>query len=123
MKIIVTGGRDFADCDFVFRVLDRLHDDHGIGLLVHGGATGVDSMAADWAADNAVQRACFDVTDSMWNRHGKAAGPWRNAAMLVVPVDCVLAFPGGRGTQNMVSQARSQRVSILFAEEVCPRND
>lgn len=42
-----------------------------------------------------------------WKKHGKAAGPIRNGIMLRDgKPDMVVAFPGGRGTANMVDQAR-----------------
>ena len=49
INVLVCGGRDFRDPRFVFDTLDRLHAEHEFGLLVHGGARGVDMFAGQWA--------------------------------------------------------------------------
>ena len=44
-----------------------------------------------------------------WDKFGRAAGPIRNAQMLREgKPDLVVAFPGGRGTANMVAQAKAR---------------
>jgi len=45
MRILVTGGRDYADPDAIMQALCRLPE---AATLVHGAARGVDSMAADY---------------------------------------------------------------------------
>ena len=40
-----------------------------------------------------------------WTKHGKAAGPIRNQKMLDECPDLVVAFPGGKGTADMVRRA------------------
>jgi len=52
MKVIVCGGRDFKSQAQVWRELDRLHAEVGITELMQGGARGVDTFAAEWAATN-----------------------------------------------------------------------
>lgn len=49
-RIVVTGGRNYADRDAVFAALNRLHAKHPITTLAHGGARGADALAAEWAA-------------------------------------------------------------------------
>ena len=52
-----------------------------------------------------------------WKLHGKAAGPIRNQLMLVEhKPDMVLAFPGGKGTANMIKIARWNGVPIVDLE-------
>jgi predicted Rossmann-fold nucleotide-binding protein len=36
----------------------------------------------------------------------------RNARMLTYKPDLVIAFPGGRGTEDMISQARTAGVTV-----------
>lgn len=43
MKLIVTGGREYADREFLFWALDRVDRRHPILLVIHGGATGADT--------------------------------------------------------------------------------
>ena len=45
MKAIVCGGRAFNNADVLWEVLDKYDPD----FVIHGGATGADHMAGDWA--------------------------------------------------------------------------
>lgn len=45
MKLLVTGGRDFADEAMVKRVLDALHVNHSLTQLIYGDASGLDRLA------------------------------------------------------------------------------
>jgi len=115
ITVVVTGGRGYENRQHVFSVLSRLHKDNHIALLLHGGATGADALADEWAVENGVQTAVFAVTDRMWKIYGRAAGPRRNQAMLtsIKEIDLVVAFPGGNGTSNCVSIATSLKLPIL----------
>jgi hypothetical protein len=110
IKVLVCGGRDYQDRAAVFSALDLLATENGgIRLLIQGGATGADELAAHWARARAVP--CLNVPAN-WEKYGKAAGPIRNTAMLGYRPDVVLAFPGGKGTANMVDQARLAGVKV-----------
>lgn len=102
MKVLVCGGRAYKDRDFVFHTLDAIHSKHHISILIHGGASGADSLAREWAHLKGVPCATVQAN---WARHGVAAGPIRNRSMLLLEPDAVIAFPGGRGTANMVGAA------------------
>ena len=104
MRILVCGGRDFADIKMLDRVLGEIHSETPITALIHGQARGADNMAAYWAAQLGIPREAFPAD---WKAHGKAAGPIRNKQMLHEgKPDLVVAFPGGRGTANMIKQAK-----------------
>jgi hypothetical protein len=107
MKILVCGGRAFHDHRKLFEVLDSIPN---ITHLVHGGATGADALAGQWAVE---RRIPCDVYHANWRSYGRAAGPIRNAQMLrEAKPDLVLAFPGGRGTANMVELAEKAGVKV-----------
>ncbi len=111
MKVIVCGGRDFQSPAQVWQGLDRLHEATPITQLMQGGATGVDTFAKEWAVKHpGIQRF---VCRADWDKHGRAAGPIRNARMLEWGPDAVVAFPGGRGTANMVKQATEAGVRVI----------
>jgi hypothetical protein len=79
--------------------------------IISGMAPGVDTVAIDWAVCNWCKWHEFPAD---WAKHGKAAGPIRNKQMLVEgKPDLVVAFPGGRGTANMVKQAREANVEVI----------
>ena len=110
---LVCGGRDLDVRDYVHvaRVLDALHGAIAIGLVVHGGARGADRLAGRWAFARGIIARVFPAD---WSRHGKAAGMIRNRAMLEDGrPDVVVAFPGGRGTANMVALALKRSVPVL----------
>lgn len=54
-----------------------------------------------------------------WETHGRAAGHIRNRQMLVEgKPDIVVAFAGGRGTQNMINQARKAGVTVFLGTPI-----
>lgn len=110
MRLLACGGRTFADRDFVFATLDRVHAKQPITLLIQGGQTGADSLARQWAITRGVQ---FKTEFAEWRKYKKGAGPIRNALMLSkwLPDGCI-AFPGNDGTADMVGKARAAGVTV-----------
>jgi hypothetical protein len=118
MIVIVCGGRAYHDRGHVMDVLDWLRDEHPELEIIHGGATGADALAAEWAEARKVKATAFPAD---WKAHGRAAGPIRNRQMLAklmahgVERNCaigVVAFPGGAGTTDMVVTAQKARVKV-----------
>jgi hypothetical protein len=106
---LVTGGRDYSDSGCVYRYLTQLKPD----VIVHGAATGADSLADAWAKhyDVPVKRYPAD-----WHAHGRAAGPKRNQQMIdCEKPDVVLAFPGGKGTADLVRRAERAGIRVIRA--------
>lgn len=110
MKLLVCGGRDYSDRVKVFSLLESIHAKRNITVLIEGGAGGADSLARAWARNAGV--ICATV-NAVWDKRGRGAGPQRNTAMLSLNPDGVLAFPGGRGTANMVQQAKDAGVKVV----------
>lgn len=110
MRLLVCGGRNFKDEDSLAEELTWLLGDHEIDAIIHGGARGADKLAGAFA------RACNIreiVYPAAWEAHGMSAGPIRNRQMLVEgKPDMVLAFPGGRGTADMIKQARAAGIEV-----------
>jgi hypothetical protein len=110
ITVLVCGGRDYLDKDRVFATLDEIDAGDKIGLLVHGGSSGADSLAGYWARMRDVPAAMFKPD---WSE-GPRAGPVRNARMLrVTRPDLVVAFPGGKGTADMVRLAHAAGVRTM----------
>lgn len=112
--VLVCGGRDFLDREGLFRSLDNLLqavEDSGKQLMVvHGAAPGADDLAEQWAKSREV---AYRGYPAKWRKHAKAAGPIRNTQMLNEnEIDLLLAFPGGRGTSNMVAQAEAKKINV-----------
>ena len=106
VRAIVCGGRDFGDREWLFSALDEI----GPTGVVHGAARGADSLAQAWARERGVPEVGYPAD---WRREGRAAGPRRNATMLKVEQpDAVIAFPGGRGTADMIRRAVEAGVPV-----------
>lgn len=106
-KVIVTGGRDYDDQCMVQEVLNLINPD----VVIQGGASGADKLAMEWAALN--NKLCVTVSAD-WNEHGRSAGPIRNRKMLKEHLKAtVIAFPGGKGTEDCVKAAYQLDMVIL----------
>lgn len=111
MKVIVCGGRNFWDKDFVFFKLDEIHSQTPITLVIHGAPAGADSLANAWANENKIQRLPCPAN---WKDYGKRAGIIRNAEMLALNPNMVIAFPGGTGTQNMIDISKNAGFNVVI---------
>ena len=84
-------------------------------LIVQGGAKGADELARLYAEHYLVNYKTFEAD---WCLHGKAAGPIRNKEMLLAHSDAVVvAFPGGKGTENCVKTAVELNMIVLRVEK------
>lgn len=115
MKVGVCGGRRYCNRQQVWDTLDRIHKARKITLLVQGGAPGADAHAVAWANERGVSLVTFHAN---WRGHGKAAGPRRNASMIkLMPMDLLVAFPGGTGTADCVRRAEDAGIKILEVKD------
>lgn len=109
MKVIICGGRDYNDYKTVKMILD-LFD---ITQIIHGGASGADSCAARYARHSHIRTRVYPAE---WEVDGPSAGPRRNLKMAQQGADLCIAFPGGRGTQNMIQTARKHGIPVLCVQ-------
>lgn len=121
MRVLVTGSREWSNFDLLEKELGKLVDDlrEGEGFcLVHGACPrGADALAASWAA----ARSSWVIEEphpADWEANGRSAGYRRNAEMVDLDADVVLAFvtPGCRGTVHCaaLAQAAGLEVRALF---------
>lgn len=124
MRVLVCGGRDYNDwgtfqhamCKIAEERFPRTEsDDAGNYLyavtIIAGGADGADKLAASWAA---IEWSGYEEYKANWSTHGRAGGPIRNQRMLDKgKPNLVIAFPGGRGTSDMVRRAKSAGVEVI----------
>jgi hypothetical protein len=121
-RVLVCGSRSANDRGRVFVSLTKLFEERGgFSFLLQGGAgeedddgsaiRGVDLLARDWARAAEVPSITFLAE---WDKHGRAAGPIRNQQMLDDGrPDLVVAFPGGRGTADMVRRASKAGIEVV----------
>jgi len=114
MKVLVCGGRRFGKTEpemaLMENVLYLAHSQFHIDLLIQGGAPGADKYAILWALRHGVKALTFPAD---WSR-GKKAGPLRNQEMINERPDLVIAFPGGRGTADLLSRAKACGVKRIW---------
>lgn len=117
-RILVTGGRNFADRATLYAALDDLLP---AAVLIYGCATGADELARRWAVDRRVPTdphpANWDDIDAPGaririNKRGKPynamAGFQRNGEMLRIGMPThVVAFDGGNGTADMIAKTQA----------------
>lgn len=114
MIALVCGGRSYWNTERVWLTLDALRASYGIMGIIHGAAPGADTLAMRWASSRGVPQLAFAAD---WSQ-GRKAGPERNARMLREgKPGLVIAFPGGRGTENMVRQAEAAGVRVIRVED------
>ena len=107
--VLICGGRDYADTKRVRETVISLAEE-GFDQIIEGGATGADTLAreAGWYFE-------LDVVTywANWGKYGKSGGGIRNHKMLTDGMpQLVVAFPGGRGTADMVGQALAYGVEV-----------
>lgn len=111
MRVLVCGGRDFDDWYMLKKTLDPYIPKVIDLTIIQGGATGADFLAKVWAKYVVVKMQEFKAD---WKREGKLAGIFRNKRMLEEgKPDLVIAFPGGKGTANMIDQALKAGVKVI----------
>lgn len=109
MRILVCGGRDYKNYLRVDEELNNIKKENDIVEIIVGGAKGADTFAEQWAFG--FDQPCHRYPAN-WKVHGKPAGMLRNRAMLSLNPDLVIAFPGGKGTANMVQLARDAGIPV-----------
>jgi hypothetical protein len=110
MRLLVCGGRDYANRDRVYAALDRVHAKRGVTCVIDGAARGADTLAHNWAVERGIANERYPAN---WSRDGKAAGPIRNARMLLESSpDAAVAFGGGLGTADMVRRVKAARLPV-----------
>ena len=88
---------------------------HTVPTIVQGGAKGADFLAKVYCHEYGFK--CIEYPAD-WKKYGKGAGHIRNQQMLDKEnPDIVIAFQGGRGTEDMIKRA-SEHPSVKRLYEV-----
>ena len=114
-RIAVTGSRKCRARASVYKALERALSEHPDFHLVVGydpkdqKFQGLDEIAAQWAMERGVPLTCYPAD---WARYGNPAGPIRNRLMAISGLKKCIAFPGGKGTANMIEQCEKAGVPV-----------
>lgn len=119
MRILVTGGRDWKNKQTVYEAINNEISENPTDdeVIVTGACpTGADHYA-EWAAN--IGGVAIEKHPADWKKHGRRAGPIRNALMVGLGADVCLAFDsGGPGTRNCIGLARKAGIPVkVFTED------
>jgi len=117
VRVIVCGGRDYSNLERVRTEILQLAADWGQHhlLIVHGAARGADQLAG-WIADGL--GVATEEHPAQWDDLGRRAGMVRNEQMAQAGAELCVAFPGGRGTADMVERARKRGIPVREIDDV-----
>lgn len=113
MKALICGGREWSDYEFISYTLDEIHEQKKFTSIIHGNSLGADYLSGVWARNRKVPVVTFPAD---WNKYRTKAGPIRNQRMLDDgKPDLCIAFPGGRGTNDMIKRCQKNNVEVYIA--------
>lgn len=118
--LLVCGGRDYNDRDFLFTTLDAALQYGDFGSIICGydpqdkRYQGADQLAYEWAIKNEVPCRTFPAD---WTAFKRSAGPRRNTQMAEAKPDECAAFPRkdgswGTGTLDMLRKCATHGIPI-----------
>lgn len=114
-RVLVCGGRNFTDRRMFDTAMVNLYRRGHVGLIevvIHGAASGADTLASKWCKRMRVPEIACPAD---WETYGKSAGYVRNKHMLIhEKPTLIVAFPGSRGTANMIEISRKAGVPVLM---------
>ena len=107
MKVIIAGSRNIIAQNMVLKILSERFEQVDITptLILSGAARGVDRLGELWALQNNVKVQRFPA---LWNKHGRAAGPIRNAEMVALADAIICIHTGGAGSRDVLRQAEAK---------------
>ena len=109
IKLAIIGGRDYVDYEnFKKIVINHVGELGRVGVIISGGAIGVDTMAERFALENDIPTKIFKPN---WTLHGRKAGILRNTDIINESTH-VLALP----TVNSVGTHDSIKKAIKFSK-------
>jgi hypothetical protein len=115
VRILVTGSRTWTDRETIAWVLQHWCPCPEISTLVHGAATGADSIAAECGEELGMTVEPHPVKREQWRIAGKRAGHLRNQYMVDLGADLCLAFQVGdsSGTADCVRRAHAAGIRVV----------
>ncbi|MEG1726080.1 MAG: DUF2493 domain-containing protein [Anaerovoracaceae bacterium] len=114
MKIVIAGGRDFEDCEFLCNKINHYTQNLPELEIVCGKAKGADALGERYAKENGINIKYFPVK---WDELGKSAGYIRNSEMANY-ADGLIAFWDGnsKGTKHMIDLAKRMGLKVKVVE-------
>lgn len=114
-KVIVAGGRDFENYEYMMEKLDELFLKSSIFKnqkikIISGMAKGTDTLAVRYADERKLTKIMFPAN---WKEHPRMAGILRNEDMLTIATHLVAFWNGiSSGTKHMIEIASKKGIPI-----------
>lgn len=114
-KVIVAGGRDFENYEYMMEKLDELFLKSSIFKnqkikIISGMAKGTDTLAIRYADERKLTKIMFPAN---WKEHPRMAGILRNEDMLTIATHLVAFWNGiSSGTKHMIEIASKKGIPI-----------
>jgi hypothetical protein len=119
MKVIIAGSRNITGpLELIPIAIRASHYD--VTEIVSGAASGVDSLAEEYAILNKIRLTRFPVSSFEWAK-GRDAGLRRNERMAKY-ADALIAIWDGQspGTNHMINAARSRKLLVYIHRVEAP---
>lgn len=114
-KVIVAGGRDFADYAYMKEKLDEVFnalgdlDSHPVEII-SGMAKGADTLGIRYAEEHQLTMVLYPAN---WKNYPRMAGILRNMNMLVTATHLVALWDGkSHGTKHMIEIAKEKGIPV-----------
>jgi hypothetical protein len=110
MKTIIAGSRTIIDSAELEKAITL--SGFKIDTVLSGGATGPDTLGANWAKANNLPVKYFYPD---WKTYGKAAGPIRNSEMITEAQAAIFLWDGiSRGTKDCMTKAEKKGIPVYI---------
>ena len=117
LTVLICGGRRWDYREMTFRKLDALHKKLQFTHVIHGAASGADTLGGDWAKSRGIPVTEYPANwrpPELQGRTDRQAGFKRNQQMLDIgKPDLVIAFPGKGGTADMMRKSKKASVRVI----------
>lgn len=114
-KVILAGGRDFADYAYLKEKLDEVFDSLGdldshLIEIISGMAKGADTLGIRYAEEHKLTMVLYPAN---WKKYPRMAGILRNMNMLVTATHLVAFWDGkSHGTKHMIEIAKAKGIPV-----------
>ena len=116
IRVIVAGSRQIEDRKFIYGYMDKLFSNVNKDsiTIVSGGATGPDTIGAEWGRDNGCD---IEIFNAKWDYYpNKSAGFIRNGQMAWYSTHLVCFWDGSsKGSKHMIDLATKEGLSVKVA--------
>lgn len=110
MRVIIAGGRNFNDYEFLKTKCNHILQNQDEVIIISGGAKGADALGERYAKERGYTLESFPAK---WGEYGKKAGMIRNTEM-ADNSDSLIAFWDGKskGTKHMIDTATKKQLPV-----------